>query len=87
MIREILLQQNAFHEIDTFSELKKSYLIMKTILHFSKAANESLDRGARVQSILDVKSKDKLAEVKFVKEYEKFISNVVKDMDAEFGKL
>ena len=40
-----------------------------------------------MQSILDVKSKDKLAEVKFVKEYEKFISNVVKDMDAEFGKL
>src|SRR3989339_768653 len=42
MAREILLQQNAFHEIDTYSELKKTYLIMKSILHFSKLANQAL---------------------------------------------
>jgi V/A-type H+-transporting ATPase subunit A len=87
LIREILLQQNAFHEVDTYSELKKTFLIMKTISHFSKLANDALDRGARVKQILDVKSKDKFAEVKFDKNYENLINNVTKEMDSEFGKL
>jgi len=87
MIREVLLQQNAFHEVDTYSELKKTYLIMKTILHFSKLANACLDRGVRVQQILETKSKDKFAEVKFDKDYEGFISKVTNTMDQEFGKL
>ena len=87
MIREVLLQQNAFHEVDTYSELKKTYLIMKTILHFSKLANACLDRGVRVQQILETKSKDKFAEVKFDKDYEGFINKVTGEMDREFGRL
>ena len=87
MAREILLQQNAFHEIDTYSELKKTYLIMKSILHFSKLANQALDRNVRVQQMLQVKSKDKLAEVKFTRDYEKFIGEVTKEMDREFDEL
>lgn len=87
LIREVLLQQNAFHEVDTYSELKKTYLIMNTILHYSKLANSALDNEKRVQQILDIKSKDKLVEVKFNKEYRKFIELVTKDMDNEFSKL
>ena len=83
MIREVLLQQNAFHEIDTYSELKKTYGIMKTIIHFSKLANASLDRGTRVQQILATKAKDRLGEVKFTKEYQKHLNEVAKQMESE----
>src|SRR3989344_4164388 len=38
MIREFLLQQNAFNEVDTFCSLEKSYLLIKTILHFADLA-------------------------------------------------
>ena len=43
MIREFLLQQNAFHEIDTYCTLDKSYLIMKTVLHFNTLAKAALE--------------------------------------------
>lgn len=82
-IREVLLQQNAFHEIDTFCELKKTYQIMKSIIHFSKLANSALDSGMRVQQILSTKAKDRLGEVKFVKDYEKVLDEVMRQMEKE----
>ena len=83
LIREVLLQQNAFHEIDTFCELKKTYSIMKTILNFSKLANSSLDAGVKIHTIMESKSKDRIAEVKFTKEYEKFLEQINKEMEKE----
>ena len=83
LIREVLLQQNAFHEIDTFCELKKTYLIMRSILHFSKLANAALDSGMRTQQILSTKSKDRLSEVKFVKDYEKLLNELNTQMEKE----
>ena len=83
LIREVLLQQNAFHEIDTFCELKKTHTIMKSILQFSKLANSALDNGMRVQQILTTKAKDRLGEVKFVKDYEKLLGEVIAQMEKE----
>ena len=86
-IRESFLQQNAFHDIDTFCETKKSYLLMKSILHYSKLANEALDRGVRVQTILKTTSKDKMAEVKFEKDYAKLLKEIDASVEKEFGGL
>ena len=83
LIREVLLQQNAFHEIDTYCELQKTYQIMKAILHFSKSANSALDNGMRIQQISAAKSKDRLSEVKFIKDYEKLLNEITSQMDKE----
>ena len=83
LIREVLLQQNAFHDIDTYCSLKKTYHIMQAIQHFSKLANATLDKGTRVQQILEIKSKDRLGEVKFVKEYEPLLDKIKKQMEQE----
>ena len=83
LIREVLLQQNAFHDIDTYCDLKKTYLIMKSILHFSKLANAALDSGMRMQQIFATKSKDRLSEVKFVKDYEKLLQELTSNMEKE----
>ena len=83
LIREVLLQQNAFHEIDTYCELKKTYLIMKSILQFSRLANTALDSGMRMQQIIATKAKDRLSEVKFVKDYEKLLNEIANQMEKE----
>lgn len=83
IIREVLLQQNAFHEIDTYCDLKKTYMIMKFILHFSKLANSALDKGIRVEQILETKSKGRLGEIKFVKDYQKLLDTITKEMESE----
>ncbi len=87
MLREFFLQQNAFHEVDTYCELDKIKMIMKIILHYSKLANSSLDSGVRVQKILKMKSKDKITDVKFEKDYKKLLDNIQKNMDNEFNNL
>lgn len=86
MIREVLLQQNAFHDVDTYSELKKTYLIMKNIQHYKETANSALDKGGKLQDVLAIKSKDTLAEVKFTKDYEKFLDDNKKEMENELKR-
>jgi len=83
LIREVLLQQNAFHDIDTFCDLKKTYAMMKAILQFSKLSNSALESGMRVKDILDTKAKDRLGEVKFIKDYEKLLHELLSVMEKE----
>ncbi len=87
MLREFLLQQNAYHDIDTYCSLQKSYLLMKTILHFADLASSSLGKGARIKDVLELKSKDRIADAKFTKDHEKLLSDVQKQMNAEFDKV
>jgi V/A-type H+-transporting ATPase subunit A len=87
MIREFLLQQNAYHDVDTYCSLQKSHLLMKTILHFSDLAANALQRGARMKDILMTKSKDKIADAKFTKDHEKLLNDLQKQMNAEFDRV
>ena len=87
MIREIILQQNAYHEIDTYCSLNKTYLMMKSILLYAKHAHESLEKGCLVKDILKVKARDRIPNVKFVKEYASSLESINKEMEKEFGGL
>ncbi len=83
LIREVLLQQNAYHDVDTYCDLKKSYHIMESIIKFSKLANAAMDAGMRAEQILVTKSKDRLSEVKFVKDYEKLLGDIIGSIEKE----
>ncbi|MBI4439164.1 V-type ATP synthase subunit A [Candidatus Woesearchaeota archaeon] len=84
MIREFLLQQNAFHPIDTYSEPKKTHMTMKTILKYADLAYASLEAGMRAQKILEIKAKDRIGEAKFEKNYEALLKAIEKEMEREF---
>jgi len=88
LIREFLLQQNAFHEVDTYCVPDKSYLIMKTILLYEDLGQTALDdQGARIKDVLEVKAKDRIGEAKFNQEYKKLLQDIQKEMEEEFKKL
>ncbi len=87
LIRENVLQQNAFHDIDTFSPLPKTYRLMKIILHFSSLAQGSLGRGMRMKQIIATKAKDRIANAKFEKDYDKLLTDIEHEMQEEFNKL
>ncbi|MBI3052307.1 V-type ATP synthase subunit A [Candidatus Woesearchaeota archaeon] len=84
MAREFLLQQNAFHPVDTYSQPKKTYLIMKTVLKYADLAYAALESGGKAQRILEIKAKDRIGDVKFEKDYEPFLKGIVADMEREF---
>ena len=45
-IREDFLHQNSFHEVDTYTPLRKQYLMMKLVLAFYEQSMEALNKGA-----------------------------------------
>ena len=83
LIREVLLQQDAYHEVDTYCDLKKTHKIMTSILKFSKLANNALDSGMRAEQIVAIKSKDRLAEIRRVKDYENLLNVVMGKIEGE----
>lgn len=88
LVREFILQQNAFHDVDTYCPPEKSYLLMKTILLYEDLAGTALDEHhARVTDILAIASKDRIGEAKFEKDYKKLLLNLQKEMEEEFKKL
>ena len=64
-IREGFLQQNAFHDIDTFTPLTKQYLMLEAILQFHKQALAKLDQGAGLDELLALPVRERIARMKF----------------------
>lgn len=67
-IREDFLQQNAFHPVDSFSSLKKQYLMLKSILSFYRAAVDAFRHGLELNEILNSPVRVELARMKFTAE-------------------
>lgn len=53
-IREDFLHQNAFHDVDTYTPLKKQYYMMKLIIDFYENSIEALNRGGDVESLVNL---------------------------------
>lgn len=69
-IREDYLQQNAFHEVDTYSSLKKQYKMLKLVLAFMHEGQRALDAGIYLEKILELEVRDRIARSKYIPEEE-----------------
>ncbi len=68
-VREDFLIQNAFDEVDTFSSLKKQYLMLKAIFAFERKARELIERGLKLKEIEGLERlKEKIARLKYLPE-------------------
>lgn len=68
MIREDFLHQNAFHEIDTYTSLKKQYRMLKLILGFHRKAEAMLEKGRVLKEVLDLPVREKISRAKYIPE-------------------
>ncbi|MCD4765368.1 MAG: ATP synthase subunit A [Methanosarcinales archaeon] len=87
MIREIFLQQNAFHPVDTFCPMDRQYKLLETIQKFADKANVALDSGVTMQDIVKLESKDELGKVRFDEDFEGALKKVIDKMEDEFDSL
>ncbi|MFZ3059931.1 MAG: ATP synthase subunit A [Candidatus Methanoperedens sp.] len=87
MIREYFLQQNAYHEVDTFCPMDKQFKLLKAITTWGDKAQTALEGGASVEDIMKSKTKDDLAKVKFEKDFDAALGVILKNMEEEFAKL
>jgi len=67
-IREDFLHQNAFHPQDTYTSLRKQYLMMRTIIHFHNSGLNALKEGINLEDILKLEIRDKISKMKFLEE-------------------
>lgn len=89
MIREDFLQQNAYHDIDSFCPLEKQYLMAKVILKWYDSARDAIERGIGVEKLEGMQIKDVMARMKYVqnKEFEKKYEEIMRDMKDGFETL
>ncbi|MGD8538575.1 MAG: V-type ATP synthase subunit A, partial [Candidatus Aminicenantes bacterium] len=66
-IREDFLHQNAFHPQDTYTSLRKQYLMLRTILHFHNSALQAL-KEVSLDKILSLPIREKIAKLKYLEE-------------------
>ncbi|MEG1886930.1 MAG: V-type ATP synthase subunit A, partial [Oscillospiraceae bacterium] len=65
VIRVGFLQQNAYHQDDTYVPLQKQFLMMKTILHLYDAAKRLIALSKPVTGVSDSGIYDKLIKIKY----------------------
>ncbi|MGN0399969.1 MAG: V-type ATP synthase subunit A [Blautia sp.] len=91
-IREDFLHQNSFHEVDTYSSLKKQYMLMNLVVAFYEQAKEALDQGANIQGLIKMDVREKIGRFKYVTEenldgeYETVMKNLASEIANVLGK-
>ena len=64
-IREDFLHQNSFHEVDTYSSLKKQLLMMQLVLAFYNQAKGALATGASIHDLLKMPVRERIGRFKY----------------------
>ena len=80
-LREDFLQQNAFHEVDTYCSLPKQFQMLKVILGFYEEAKKALDAGVYLDEILKIESREGITRSKNISE------NELEKFDTLFGTV
>lgn len=86
-IREDFLHQNAFHPQDTYTSMKKQYLMLRTILHFHNAGLKSLEEGKNLEEITGMEVREKISKMKYIPEEEASLLETYIEVDNSFKKL
>ena len=87
-LREDYLHQNAFHEVDTFSSLKKQYKMLKLMIEFYKLGKDALNNNAELSEILKLPIREQIGRSKYIPEEElsKF-DDILNDLKQAMSKL
>ena len=84
MIREDYLHQNAFHEVDTFTSMKKQLLMLRLIYEYNRLAGEAVDAYADFSDILACPCREKIGRAKYIPEEElASFDGIFSEMNAE----
>lgn len=89
LIREDFLQQNAFHDVDTYCDIKKQYRMLKIILKFHKYALDAVNRGVKATKIAEMQILDEIARMKYIplEEFDKRAEEIDNKIELAFKEM
>ena len=77
-IREDFLHQNSFHEVDTYTSLRKQFLMMELVIGFYDYSLEALKEGASIQKLISMAVREKIGRFKYTLD---------ENIDAEYDRI
>ncbi len=86
-LREDFLQQFAFHPIDTYTSIKKQYLMLKLILNYYDTSLAALEKGASLNELISLPVREDIAKIKYTPEedIEKETEKIAEKLKEEVG--
>ena len=87
MIREIFLQQNAYHPVDCYCPLSRQYKMLTLIKKYSDLSEKALQAGAPVDKIAYLPVRTRFNQSKYEPNVDEELEGVEADMDKQFAEL
>ncbi len=89
VIREDFLQQNAYHEVDTYCPYKKQYEMLRIMIKFYHLMKKAVESGIAFEKLQEMRCREAIARMATVPndEWEKRFKKIEKDMEKEFEEL
>ncbi|WP_159898908.1 ATP synthase subunit A [Salinirussus salinus] len=86
-LREAWLQQDAFHDVDTYCEPAKTYGIVSAIKTFNDEAFDALDAGVPVEEITSIEALPRLNRIAVQDEWEAYIEELEAEITEQAREL
>jgi V/A-type H+-transporting ATPase subunit A len=83
-IREDYLHQNAFHEVDTYTSLRKQYRMLKLIMAFYYKGKKALEAGVPIRELFALPVRERIGRAKYTPEEE--VENLFNDIENQLNK-
>ena len=87
LIREVVLQQNAYHKVDTFCPPERTFKIISTIKQYAEAGKRALALEVPLREITSIKARELLVRVKYEEQFDEELRKLIALMDEEFKKM
>ena len=87
MLREFYLQQNAFHDVDTYCEIKDQAKFLEVVLHYKELAEKAMSSGIELENVLGLPILEDIGRSKFEENMPDLLDKYDKIMTKEFSKI
>ncbi len=89
VIREDFLQQNAFHDVDTYCDPEKQFRMIEIMMEFYERGTEVVEKGVPVDKIMEMETFERLSRMSNVPsdKWEERFGHIEMEMNEEFDSL
>lgn len=89
VIKEDFLQQNAFHDVDTYCEPEKQFRMLQVMMEYYDRGTEAVEKGIPVDELQKMDAVEKLSRMSNVpsEEWENGYDEIEMNMNEEFEEL
>tara|TARA_B100000809_G_scaffold261727_1_gene311172 strand:- start:820 stop:2556 length:1737 start_codon:yes stop_codon:yes gene_type:complete len=87
LLREFYLQQNAFHDVDTYCKINVQAEFLDVILHYKDLAEASLTSGKTVEALTSIPVLEDLGRSKYEENFSDLLPKLRKQIEKEISEL